>query len=216
MNKKNLTVFISIFISILLILVVGYFLISGKKTKTTQQNTQNTPTSERTISWTAKEAYDQLYAEAKKWQEDARAYKMEGGDNRKNNNSYITADGKVSNWRIWFASPSQKEIRVYSFRNGAPYYYPEAGGGRFSYEVNGFANKWQIDSNKAVEIAEREGIIEVMLMHLYSKESLFVTVPREIKKASTPCEVWWDIWGKDQSGVTKTIYLDASSGEVLK
>lgn len=55
-----------------------------------------------------------------------------------------------------------------------------------------------------------------MLMHLYSNDSNLVTIPKEVRKASAPCNVWWNIWGKDQSGTTKTIYIDASSGNILK
>ncbi len=200
----------------LLVLFVGSFLFKDKNDTKVQEKGKSTQT-QAGVLLTAIEAYNQLVAEARKWQPDAMAYKLVGGSNRPNVNPDLTKDGKSSNWRFWFLSQSKKEIRVYSFRNGKPYYYPEASGGsKIAYKASDWTNDWQIDSNKAFEIAKREGIVEPLLVHMYLKDASFVFVPNEVIKASPPCKVWWEIWGKDQTGINKTIYINATSGKVLK
>lgn len=212
MNKKYLITFVII----LLVLLVGtYFFIQSRKTKTKTQNNQSSSQTNEAVLLTAKEAYNQLVSEARKWQTDAVAYKLEAGNNRRDAKVDFTDDGKSSSWKFWFLSPSQKEIRVYYFSNNEPHYYPEAKGGSMTYQAPDWTFDWQIDSNKAFEIAQKEGIDKPLLVHMYSKDASFVTIPREVEKASIPCKVWWDIWGKDQTGTTHTIYIDASSGNVL-
>lgn len=158
---------------------------------------------------TAKEACTQLAANARQWADDARPYKLVGEADR---DGAAIMKGKSSSWRIWFSSPAKKEIWVYSFRDGQPSRYPEAGGGSLPYDVADWSNDWRIDSDRAAEIATEAGIKEITSMRLYEK-ALFVTTPREVPPS---CKVWWDIYGRDQAGNGKRVYLDASTGMVLK
>lgn len=212
MNKKVLIMFVAN----LSLLVIFSFLIQCKKDETKTQINKSSSQSKEGVLLTAKEVYNQLLTEAKKWQNDAKAYKIVGGDSPQSNNTAITDNGKSSNWRFWFTSASKKEIRVYTFRKGEPYFYPEGAGGKLSYEASDWTNIWKIDSDKALEIAKKEGLDKVIFMRMYLKDVSFVTIPREVRKASTSCSVWWDIFGKDKNGNNKIIYIDASSGKVLK
>lgn len=159
---------------------------------------------------TAKEACTQLAASARQWADDARPYKLEG---KADQDGATITDGKCSTWRVWFSSPAKKEIRVYSFRDGQPYGYPEGGGGNLPYDVADWSNDWRIDSDKAAQIAAEAGIKEVTSMKMYLQGASFVTTPREVPSS---CKVWWDIYGRDQAGNGKRVYLDASTGTVLK
>ncbi len=206
--KKNWLVILSI----LSLLALSSFLVQCKKTETSQSSSQ----SKEGDLLTAKEAYNRLLPEAKKWQTDAKAFKISGGDSRKGSNTDLTDDGKSSSWRFWFTSPSKKEIRVYSFRKGNPYFYPEGAGGKFSYDASDWTNSWQIDSNKAIEIAKKEGIDKVLSMHMYLRDVSFVFTPKEVDKASPRCSIWWDVFGKDKDVNGKRVYIDASSGRVLR
>ncbi|MEF3244563.1 MAG: hypothetical protein K6343_01055 [Caldisericaceae bacterium] len=206
---------------LLIILVVTLLVLCGchSPSSTSQNKTETLQTEQgtQTTLLTAQEAYKQLAAEAYKWSADAKAYKLVGGDSHKDAVVDFTDDGKSLSWRFWFSSGEKREIRVYSFRNGKPYFYPEASGGdpkKVNYEVSGFKDYWLIDSGKAFEIARTKGIVKPLLAHLYAKGN-FVTVPREVRNAATPCNVWWEIWGKDESQVTREIYIDASSGAIL-
>ncbi|MGQ9712338.1 MAG: hypothetical protein ACUVRC_06735 [Desulfotomaculales bacterium] len=171
---------------------------------------QGAPQPATAAALTAKEACTQLAASARQWADDARPYKLEGKADR--DGAAIT-DGKCSTWRVWFSSPAKKEIWVYSFRDGQPYRYPEGSGGNLPYDVADWSNDWRIDSDKAAQIATEAGIKEVTLMHMYLQGASFVTTPREVPSS---CKVWWDIYGRDQAGNGKRVYLDASTGTVLK
>jgi hypothetical protein len=171
---------------------------------------QGAPQAARAAVLTAREACTQLAAAARQWAEDARPYKLEG---KAAEDGAAIEDGKCSTWRVWFSSAAKKEIWVYSFRNGQPSRYPEAGGGNLSYEVADWSQDWQIDSDRAAEIAAEAGIKEISSMKMYQKAPLFVTTPREVPSS---CKAWWDIYGRDQAGNGKRVYLDASTGAVLK
>lgn len=107
----------------------------------------------------------------------------------------------------------KKEIWVYSFRNGQPSRYPEGGGGSLPYDVADWSNDWRIDSDRAAYIAAEAGIKEATSMKMYLQGASFVTTPREVPSS---CKVWWDIYGRDQAGNGRRVYLDASTGVVLK
>ncbi|ADI02891.1 hypothetical protein [Syntrophothermus lipocalidus] len=182
---------------------------SSGSTQRAKQAEQGAPQPATTGTLTAKEACSQLAASARQWASDARPYKLEG---KADQDGATITDGKCSNWRVWFSSPSKKEIWVFSFRNGQPYRYPEGGGGNLPYEVPDWNNDWRIDSDKAAQVAAEAGIKEVTSMKMYEKAS-FVTTPREVPPS---CKVWWDIYGRDQAGNGKRVYLDASTGAVLE
>ncbi|MGB9613656.1 MAG: hypothetical protein ACPL4K_05755 [Candidatus Margulisiibacteriota bacterium] len=209
--NKNLK--IALVISILVLVCLGGILIfrrfsSSQQPASKSSKEGNTVEKVDTISLTAKEAYEKLVVEAHKWQSDAQAYKL--SDQSRTGDVKITQDGKSNTWSFWFASPSKKEIRVFTFRNKVPYSYPEGGGGRLSYDTPNWDNDWKIDSDKALEIAKTAGSGEITAARMYLYGSSFVTVPRQVRKSSQSITVWWEIYGKD-----KKVYIDASTGSVL-
>jgi len=201
--KKNFIITLA-FLIMLFIFVGGC--VGGKKAPTSQQTTEQTKeekTSE--VNLTAKEAYKKLVIEAHNWQSDAQAYKLSDGSER--GNIKITEDGKSTNWMFWFASPSKKEMWVFTFRNGEPYHYPEGGKGSLSYDTPDWSNDWQIDSDKAVQIAKEAGSGKITGAKMYLRGSSFVTVARQVPEST---KVWWEIYGEN-----KKIYIDATTGTVL-
>lgn len=171
---------------------------------------QSAPSPATPAALTAREACTQLAAAARQWADDARPYKLEG---KAAQDGPAINDGKCSTWRVWFSSAAKKEIRVYYFREGQPSGYPEGGGGNLSYEVADWSQDWQVDSDRAAEIALEAGIKEVTSMKMYLQSASFVTTPRQVPSS---CKVYWDVFGRDQAGNGKRVYLDASTGAVLQ
>jgi len=160
---------------------------------------------------TAKEVVERLTSSAHQWANDAKPYKLEAG--KGGANSPALKEIKSSDWSVWFSSATKKEVHVYSLKNGQPYGYPEAGGGKFSYEVSDWESAWKIDSDEAVKIATEAGLKEITLVKLYTRGSSFVFIPREIPES---CQVWWDIGGRDKTGLSQGVYIDGTTGKVLK
>lgn len=161
-------------------------------------------------SLTAKEACTRLAESARQWAGDARPYKLEG---KAEGEGAAMADGRCPAWRVWFSSPTKKEIWVYSFKDGQPTRYPEGGGGNLSYEVADWSGDWQVDSDRAAQIAGEEGIKEVTSMKMYLRGAPFVTTPSQVPSS---CNVYWDVYGRDAAGNGKRVYVDGTTGAVLK
>ena len=165
---------------------------------------------------TARSAFQKLYVSARGWNQDARPYRLA---------SVATSDGKgqdgkCSEWRGSFASPTTRSAKTYvwsgSSADGAP-----ARGITFGIEdsyspTNSSTLVWdmaflKIDSDQALATAQKHGGDKV----LEKAPDTPITYVCDWNH-NTNQLVWHVIYGTSREGAKLTVAVDASTGEFIR
>jgi hypothetical protein len=209
--KKECSLFIAV---IMLILMVAC-------TSEPQKPTENKPTSEAKPAFqssfeTGRAALQRVYIAARNWSVDSRPYRLESQPTKDANGH----DGKSGIWQAGFASPSKREIKLFSWSGIKADDAPEPGiNSRPADTYNPSNTSTQIfdlvylkkDSTDAFEVAQKHGGEKIL------KSSPDTQVFYELDWNPRENKLYWRvIYGVSKNDPKLAVDVDASTGDFIK
>jgi hypothetical protein len=165
---------------------------------------------------TGRAALQHVYVAARGWARDAQPYKLE---------SIVTTDGtgkdgKATVWRAGFASASMRSTKPYTWSGSAGTDAPERGvtpGSEDSYNPNNSSTAvfdlafLKIDSDKALEVAQKHGGDKVMEKSADTPVIYVLDWSRATNEL-----IWHVIYGTDRDSAKLRVAVNASTGEFIR
>jgi hypothetical protein len=164
------------------------------------------------VAYTAREAFQKMYATAHLWAPDARPYRLESSTFK----DFTGKDGKAVIWRAGFASPARRSLKGFALSGAHSEDTPSFGvssGVEDTYSPSNSSTRvfdpsfLKVDSDKAFEAAQKHG-----------GEKLFKQNPQQpvvYLLDWSPREnilTWHVIYGNSQSDAKLRVAVNATTG----
>jgi hypothetical protein len=165
---------------------------------------------------TGREALQKMYIAARSWSADVKPYRLESQPTKDSNGH----DGKSGLWSAGFASPSKRELKLFSWSGVQADDTPEPGINSRPADTYNTANTstqifdiafLKIDSPKAFEVAQKNGGEKI------TKKSPDIPVFYDLEWDGRKNNLFWRvIYGEVRNDPKLAVDVDASTGTFIK
>ncbi len=165
---------------------------------------------------TGREALQKMYIAARSWSVDTKPYHLDSQPTKDANGQ----DGKAGIWQAGFASPSKREVKMFSWSGIKGDNAPEPGIGSRPSDTYNPANTYtqifdiaflKIDSTQALEEANKHGGDK--LLKKSPDMQVFYVLEWDGKKNKL---FWRVLFGDDKNNPKLAVDVDATTGQFLK
>jgi len=165
---------------------------------------------------TGREALQKMYIAARSWAPDAKPYNLDSQPTKESNGQ----DGNAGIWQAGFASPSKREVKMFSWSGIKADGAPEPGIASRPSDIYNPANTYtqifdiaflKIESTQALEEANKHGGDK--LLKKSPDTQIFYVLDWDGKKNNL---VWRVLYGETKNDPKLAVDVDASTGQFLR
>lgn len=189
---------------------------SDQKPAATSSSSAAKPAAEAPEYITGRAAFQKLFISARSFAADIKPFRLQSG--------YVadapTAEGKAGIWRSYFASPSKREAKSYTWSGVSGENMPDRGVSHGTEDTwnpsNSSSQVWElpylkVDSDKAYEVAQKHGGDK--LTKKDPKQPVMFILDWDGHEQKL---LWHVIYGTSANDAKLRIAVDASSGEFVR
>jgi len=193
---------------LVVVLVCLGFLLSGCSSESNTPAPAEKPQPKTAEAITGRTAFQKLYISARGWARDAQPYRLQSditGDAK-------GRDGKTPVWRGYFASPSQRATKPYTWAKGdiEPGTIDSYSPSNSSTQVFDIAFL-KVDSDKAFEVAQKHGGDKIV------EKSPDIGVLYVLDWSNATSELIWHVmYGNSRDDTKLRVAVNASNGEFIR
>lgn len=197
-------------------LILAMFGCSSEPPKAAENKPAETKPAFENTYVTGREAFQKMYIAARSWSVDSKPYHLDSQPTKEANGQ----DGKAGIWQAGFASPSKREVKMFSWSGIKGDNAPEPGiGGRPADTYNAANTYTQIfdiaflktDSPQALEEANKHGGDK--LLKKSPDTQVFYVLEWDGKKNKL---FWRVLYGESKNDPKLAVDVDASTGQFIK
>jgi len=193
---------------LVVVLVCLGFLLSGCSSESNAPARAEKPQPKTREATPGRTAFQKLYISARGWARDAQPYRLQSditGDAK-------GRDGKTPVWRGYFASPSQRATKPYTWAKGdiEPGTIDSYSPSNSSTQVFDIAFL-KVDSDKAFEVAQKHGGDKIV------EKSPDIGVLYVLDWSNATSELIWHVmYGNSRDDTKLRVAVNASNGEFIR
>jgi hypothetical protein len=185
-----------------------------KPAETPQPKASATPSAPELM--TGRSAFYECYRKARTWAPDAKPYRVESSASKDSPGT----DGKAIVWHAWFASPSRRSVKPYTWSGGSGENLPEKGvtfGPDDSFSpTNASTQPFDVgflktDSDNAYKVAQEKGGTELEKKHPGTPVTYILDWNGKANEL-----IWHVIYGDSPNEARLRIAVDAATGGFLR
>ena len=189
---------------------------SDQKPAATSSSSAAKPAVEAPEYITGRAAFQKLFISARSFAADIKPFRLQSG--------YVadapTAEGKAGIWHCYFASPSKREAKSYTWSGVSGENMPDRGVSHGTEDTwnpsNSSSQVWElaylkVDSDKAYEVAQKHGGDKLMKKDAKQPVTFILDWDGHEQKL-----LWHVIYGTSANDAKLRIAVDASSGEFVR
>ncbi len=186
----------------LFVAILAAGLIAGCSSEPSKPTTAVTPPPKAPEAITGSGAFYKCYISARGWAQDAQPYRVESAGTK-------IRDGKATEWRVGFASPSLHSTKFYTWSNGDISHgvddtYSPTNSSTQIFNVQFL----KVDTDKAFAVAQQHGGEKLLEKEPDTPVSYVLDWNRQTNEL-----VWHVIYGTDRDTAKLRVAVNASTGE---